>query len=242
MFNMKLQSESVPEKRQSWTVWESEKKDKFASDEHRGTSEIGLDSWRKKNHDFEIHIDRAEEVRNSPEPSKYLPDTNVGYALDNQDSIIEATAVSNMSRETKSDEFKSLIANGGGSPEETLKRMKMRPERIASATMPNQREMNTHIFDDPEPTTLSRLTSVREVLRIILNIGLLLGEGCAWVTMYTQMDVTNQDYVFIFLILPTVVASSSWLACNWCNKQLSWSYFATIFCLLLLSVPSPIFL
>ena len=236
MLNMKLQSESVPENRQSWTVWESERKDRISLNKYRETSETELGILKNKNynHDHEIEIDRELKERNSPEHSICLLNTNVNYDLNNQDILIETKAQSNMSREKKS-EFKKLITNGEASTEESLKRKKLRPVRIES----EPRKRNTHILDDPEPISLSLLCSVREVLRIILNVGLLLGEGCAWVTLYTM---TNQEHVLIFLILPTVVSSTAWLACNWCNKQLSWSYFATVLCLLLLSVPSPVFL
>jgi len=245
MFSMKFQSESVPEKRQTWTVWESERKEKLAFEKTRGASETGLNLLKKKDckSDFEIEVDREEEGGNSPESLECLPNPNISFDLNHQELLTtEGTMQSNMSREAKSEEFKSLIANDGFSPEETSKRKKMKPDRIATIVLPEQTERNIRIFDDPERTTLSRLSSIREVLRIILNVGLLLGEGCVWLTMYTEMDVTNQEYVLLFLILPTVVASSGWLACNWCNKNLSWSYFAIVFCLLLLSVPSPIFL
>merc|ERR1719193_1989992 len=78
----------------------------------------------------------------------------------------------------------------------------MRPD--TSVSLPDQRDRNTHIFDDPAPISLSRLCSVREVLRIILNVGLLLGEGCAWVMMYSKMDVVNQEYVLICFLLLSV--------------------------------------
>lgn len=243
MLNMKLQSESVPEKRQSWSVWRADGKETVLLEDIATSSKDTPEHINNELHvgDFLTEINSDKEERNSPEPSECFP-TNGIFDLTDHHLSPERTEEVNMAAQTKGEEFKHLIANRGLSPKETHTRAALKSNQITPVEMNEHNSRYTNILDDPEPRPLSRLNKFREVLRIVLNVGLLLGEGGAWITLYGEMDVTNQEYILLFLILPTVLTSSGWLAANWCNKTISWAYFSTVFCLTLASVPSPIFL
>ena len=236
---MKLESESAPEKRHSWAFWDSNKKERVGQENIEAISETRLTSFKDpKDVELHIKINCDKEQRNSPEPSERFPNPNGIFELTHQELPPSSSEQENMGNQTKGEELKSLMANDGPYPQENLKKNKTKSNQI----IPHENSRQFLILDNPEPMSLSRLDTFREVLRIVLNVGLLLGEGAAWITMYGEMDVTNQEYILLFLILPTVTTAAGWLACNWCNKSLSWTYFSTVFCLLLFSIPSPIFL
>jgi len=242
---MKLQSESVPEKRQSWAYWDANGKETIGLENIEVITESFIANFKNvtKERESFIYLESSEkEQRNSPEPSERFPNPNIILELSNQDLPPHSSEFATMGSRKKEEELKSMIPNGGLSLKEQFSKDKRKSDQSIPVVQNNERNRQFLILDNPEPMTLSRLETFREVLRIVLNIGLLLGEGAAWITMYGEMDATNQEYILLFLILPTVTTASSWLACNWCNKSLSWTYFSTVFCLLLLSIPSPIFL
>ena len=117
---MKLQSESVPEKRQSWSVWRADGKETVLLEDIATSSKDTPENINNELHvgDFLTEINSDKEERNSPEPSECFP-TNGIFDLTDHHLSPERTEEVNMAAQTKGEEFKHLIVNGGLSPKET---------------------------------------------------------------------------------------------------------------------------
>ena len=88
--------------------------------------------------------------------------------------------------------------------------------------------------------TISSLDVSREILRTVTWMVLLLAEGAAWLTLYSDMKGREKDSILLFLLLPTLINSFAWFAINWYNKQITMKFFCLIALLLFLSIPSPL--
>jgi len=92
----------------------------------------------------------------------------------------------------------------------------------------------------------SRLETCREVWRVLIYVTLAIAETVTWIKLYKSLDLTiEKDYIMLLLCFPTVSSMVLMIYCMsaWRkHHQILRVGTATILCILLISIPSPIFL
>ena len=135
-------------------------------------------------------------------------------------------------------ELKSLIANGCAPVD---------AEHFNTAChavineIPEVTADTKQIVDDSK-YKMTRMEVMRAVSSTVFYILLLLAESFSWLSMYNNSTNPTRDFILFFLIFPTISSAAGWICYNFQDRSLSCPNFCKVLVLVVLSVPSPIFL
>ena len=246
---MTLKSCESPSKRHSWTwsgcghtagigVLETvggELLEGTESPQKSNTIEVLRKDGEKGGHEMIMIMGRTQLDRYSPEPSK-LSNGNVRYDLNGPKLTKETRLIEELTTPDSLMDVLDLVT------EETECLTHMNGHLLKNVKEVSKDNQKVKRLKKRRVTekVLSKLELGREIGRILLCLGLLLGEGMAWFSLYIDMEAKEHNSILIFLLLPTLVTSLAWFSINWYNKEITMKYFCLVAFLLVCSLPSPL--